>query len=78
VALVSEGAIPTEQPSLVGEVSAKFEDKGCHLVSVQYPYGSILGFLDRSPYFFLKCSSSIVFTRLSGPRSRPTTSHKIW
>jgi hypothetical protein len=29
-----------------------FADKGCHLVSVTDPYGCILGFLDRSRYFF--------------------------
>jgi hypothetical protein len=36
------------------------------VVSVTDPYGRILGFLDRS-------RSSVVLTRLSGPRSRPTT-----
>jgi hypothetical protein len=30
------------------------------------------------PLFFLSSSSSIVLTRLSGPRSRPTTFQKIW
>jgi hypothetical protein len=44
-----------------------FADRGCHVVSVTDPYGRILGFLDRSHYFFL-----------SRPRSRPTTSRKIW
>jgi hypothetical protein len=28
------------------------EDRGCHVVSVTNPYGRILGFLDRSRYFF--------------------------
>jgi hypothetical protein len=27
---------------------------------------------------FLSSSSSLVLTRMSGPRSRPTTSQKIW
>jgi hypothetical protein len=31
-----------------------FADKGCHVVSVTGPYGSILGFLDRSRYFSIK------------------------
>jgi hypothetical protein len=66
-----------ERPPLVGEVSAKFADRGCHLVSVTGPSWRILIFLDRSRYFFLSSSSTIVFTRLSGPRSRPTTSQKI-
>jgi hypothetical protein len=48
-----------------------FADRGCHVVRVTDPYGRILGFLDRSRYF-LSSSSSVVFTRLSGPRSRPT------
>jgi hypothetical protein len=30
------------------------------------------------PLLFLPSSSSVVLTRLSGPRSRPTTSQKIW
>jgi hypothetical protein len=30
------------------------------------------------PLLFLSSSPSIVLTRLSGPRSRPTTSQKIW
>jgi hypothetical protein len=34
--------------------------------------GRILGFLDRSATF-LSSSSSVVLTRLSGPRSRPTS-----
>jgi CBS-domain-containing membrane protein len=38
----------TDRPTLVGEVSAKFADRGCHVVSVTDPYGHILGFLDQS------------------------------
>jgi hypothetical protein len=30
------------------------------------------------PLLFLPSSSSVVLTRLGGPRSRPTTSQKIW
>jgi hypothetical protein len=54
-----------------------FADRGCHVVSVTDPYGRILGFLDRNRYFSLS-SSSFVLTRLSGLRSRPTTSQIIW
>jgi hypothetical protein len=36
-----------------------------------------LSFLDRSRYF-LSSSSSFIFRRLSGPRSRPTVTQKIW
>jgi hypothetical protein len=42
------------------------------VVRVTEPYGRILGFLDRSRTF-LSSSSSVVLTRLSGPRSRPIT-----
>jgi hypothetical protein len=49
-----------------------------YVISVTDPYGCILGFLGRSRYFFLSSSSSVVLTRLSGPRSRPTTPQKIW
>jgi hypothetical protein len=70
VAWVRERTIRTERGSIVGEVNAKFEDRECHVISVMDPYGRILCFLDRSRYFFLSSSSSIVLTRLS---SRPVT-----
>jgi hypothetical protein len=35
----------TDRPPIVGEVSAKFADRGCYVVSVTDPYGGILGFL---------------------------------
>jgi hypothetical protein len=44
---VRERTIPTERPPLVGEVgevSATFADRGCHVVVVTDPYGRILGF----------------------------------
>jgi hypothetical protein len=46
--------------------------EGATLISVTDSYGRILGFLDRSRYFSI-INSSVVLTRLSGPRSRPTT-----
>jgi hypothetical protein len=56
-----------------------FSDRYSHVVSLTDPYGRILVFLERSCYsFFQVASSSIVLTRLSEPRSRPTTSQKIW
>jgi hypothetical protein len=36
-----------------------------------------LGFLDQEPLLFYSSSSSDILTRLSGTRSRTTTSHKI-
>jgi hypothetical protein len=47
------------------------------VVSVTDPYDRNFGFRDQT-LLFLSSSSSIVFTRLSGPRSRPTNSQKIW
>jgi hypothetical protein len=38
--------MPTEPPPLVRKVSAKFADRGCHVVSVTNSYGRNLGFLD--------------------------------
>jgi hypothetical protein len=37
-----------------------------------------IGFLDPEPLLFHSSSSSFILTRLSGLRSRPTTSQKIW
>jgi hypothetical protein len=59
VALVTELTIPTERPPLVGEVSAKFAERGCHVVSVTNPYSRILGFLDRSRYFFFQVAPQL-------------------
>jgi hypothetical protein len=55
-----------------------FADRGCHVVIMRDPYDCILGFLELEPLLFLSSSSSIILTRLSGSRSRPTTSQKIW
>jgi hypothetical protein len=44
---VRERTVPTERPLLVGEFSAKFVDRRCHVVSMTDPYGRILGFIDR-------------------------------
>jgi hypothetical protein len=75
---VRERTIPTERPQLVGDVGANFADRGCHVVTLTDPYCCILDFLDRSRYFFFPSSSSVVLTRLSGARSRPSTSQKMW
>jgi hypothetical protein len=55
-----------------------FADRGCRVVSATDPHGRILGFLDPEPLLFHSSSSSVILTRLCGPRSRPTTSQKIW
>jgi hypothetical protein len=58
------------------KLSSTFADRGCHVVSVTDIYDRILGFLDRSRYFLFQVVPLIVLTKLSGPRSRPTTSQK--
>jgi hypothetical protein len=57
---------------------ATLADKGCRVVSATDPHGRNLGFIDPEPLLCHSSSSSIILTRLSGPRSRPTTSQKIW
>jgi hypothetical protein len=44
------------------------------VVSVMNPYGRILGFFRPEPLLFLPSSSSVVLRKLSGPRSRTSTS----
>jgi hypothetical protein len=44
VAWVRERTIPTEWPPPIGEVSANFSDRWCHVVRVTDTYGSILDF----------------------------------
>jgi hypothetical protein len=52
--------IPTERPPLVSEVNANFfADRECHVVSVTNPYGRILGFLDRSRYYFFQAAPQL-------------------
>jgi hypothetical protein len=48
------------------------------VVSATDLHGRILSFLDPEPLLFGSSSSSVILARLSGPRSRPTTSQKIW
>jgi hypothetical protein len=60
MASVRKRTIPTERPPLVSEVSANFlADRGCHVVSVTNPYGRILGFLDRSLYYFFQVAPQL-------------------
>jgi hypothetical protein len=62
---------------LMAKLVPTFADRGCCVVSTTDPHGHILCFLDRSCYFFPPSSPSVVLTRLSGPRSRPTTYQKV-
>jgi hypothetical protein len=77
VALVRERTIRTEQRPLVGGVSANFYGQR---VSRGQRNGSLRPHSRLSrleSLLFLSSSSSIVFNKLSEPRSRPTASQKI-
>jgi hypothetical protein len=78
VAWARERTIPIERQPLVGEVGANFRGymvpRGQH-EGPPSPYSRISR---PEPLLSLCSSSSILATRLSGPRSRPTTSQKIW
>jgi CBS-domain-containing membrane protein len=55
--LWSESASKLYRPSdrrLSAKLMPTFADRECHVVSVTDPYGRILGFLDRSRYFFIQ------------------------
>jgi hypothetical protein len=52
-------SMPTERPPLVGKVMPTFADRGCRLVSSTDPPGSILGFLDRSRYYFFQVAPQL-------------------
>jgi hypothetical protein len=71
VAWVRERNIPTEQPPLVGKVSANFVYRGCLVVSVTDPYGRTLGFLDRSHYFFFQVVPHLYSRGWVGPVPDP-------
>jgi hypothetical protein len=60
------------------EFNSYFTDRGCHVVSATDPLRLYSRYSRPEPLLCLTCSCSIVLTRLSGPRSRPTTCQKIW
>jgi hypothetical protein len=58
----SESASKLYRPSdrrLSAKSLPTFADKGCHVVSVMDPFGRILGFLDRSRYFFYQVAPQL-------------------
>jgi hypothetical protein len=57
-----ESASELYRPSdrrLSAKLVPTFADRGCHLVSMADPYGRILGFLDRSRYFFFQVAPQL-------------------
>jgi hypothetical protein len=73
VAWVRERTIPTERPPLVGEVSVNFFRIQSAAWSAWRIPPAVISVSRPEPLLSLPSSSSIVLTRLSGPRSRPTT-----
>jgi hypothetical protein len=71
-ALVRQRNILTERPPLVGEVR-----EGVGWSAQRIPTAVNLGFFRPEPLLSFQVGSQL-FSRLSGPRSRPTTSQKIW
>jgi hypothetical protein len=71
VASVHKRIIPPERPPLVSEVSANFlRIEGAMWSACRIPYSRISR---PEPLLLLPSSFSVVFTRLSGPLSRPNT-----
>ena len=79
VALVRERTIPTERPPPVGEVSANFcGERGVTWLAQRVPTAVNLCFVNLEPLFFIQVALQFDLTRLSGPRSRSTTTQIIW
>jgi hypothetical protein len=49
---------PSDHP-LSAKLVSTFADRGCYIISVTDPYGRILGFLDRSRYFFFQVAPQL-------------------
>jgi hypothetical protein len=49
----------SKRQPLVSEVSANFTNRQCRVVRVADPHGRILGFLDRSRYFFFQVAPQL-------------------
>jgi hypothetical protein len=79
VALVRKQTIPTERPPLVCEVNANvLRMEGVAWSAQRFPTAVNLDFIDTEPLLLHSSSPSLILKRLNGPRSRPTTSQKIW
>jgi hypothetical protein len=55
------------------KLAPTFADRVCRVVSATISMAVNLGYLDPEPLLFHWISSSVILTRLSGPRSRPNT-----
>jgi hypothetical protein len=71
---VREQTMPTERPPLSAKLVQIIADRGFHVVSVTDPYCHILGFLDRSRYFFFQ----VVYSSSLHSFYMPCSSHTSW
>jgi hypothetical protein len=69
--------IPTEQPPPIGEVMPILAGRGM-LRGQRHDPTAVSPFTRPRAATYLSSSSSIYLTRLSGHRSRPTATQKIW
>jgi hypothetical protein len=73
VALVRKRTIPTERPPLSAKLVPTFTDRGCRVVSATDPHGRILGFLDRSRYYFFQVAPQLYWRGWVDP-----VTHYFW
>jgi hypothetical protein len=74
------------QTNYTGRATAACRRSCCQLLRIEgvawsaqrIPTAVNLGLLDPEPLLFHSSNSSVTLTRLGGPRSRTTTSQKIW
>jgi hypothetical protein len=59
MALVRERTVLTERPRLSAKLMPTFADRRCRVVSSTDPHGRILGFLDRSRYYFFQIAPQL-------------------
>jgi hypothetical protein len=77
VALVCKQTIPTEGPPLVGEVSAKFAERRCHVASATNSTDVNFDYLDPEPLLAIQVDPQLHSRGWVDPRSRHITSQKI-
>jgi hypothetical protein len=74
--LSPRGTIPSDRRSSPRLVPTS-ADRGCHVVTVMYPYGRNLDFLDRSRYFFFQVAPQLYSRRWVDPVPDPHFSENL-
>jgi hypothetical protein len=76
--LVRKRTIQTERSQRPSKLMPTFAGRGSCVVNTSDPYGRESLISRAEQLFFLSCSSSIILTKLSGPRSTTTAYQKMW